>query len=426
MARASSAGRRLPRARLTARGHAFVAAGIALTVAGLGFGYADITRVGVFLVMLPLLAMLLASSRDVHLQLTRTIAPVILRPDEPSLVRAVFTNRSKRGSRFGAAQDRIDASLGDRPRYTLPSIPARGTATVEYTVRGRSRGMHTLGPTIIEHPDPFGMCSAGTVLPADDKVLVLPQTFPLVRHRLPYAAGGEGDSGHSIALHGEQDVSIRAYVEGDELRRIHWHATAHRGELMVRHEDRPEYKHALLVYDARASAHRVDGAYSSFEWTISATASIGLLLRDLHYQTHLLSPETLDQERYDTPTSTSTMMRDLAEAEECDDGRHAEVLAQTARTVSGGTTIVAVLTDRPAPGLRQIAASCGRGAVGIAIVVDTDAYRRDSDVEGDDAVAVAREFQGAGWRTVVVGPRSEVPAAWRSVAGIAPVGAAMR
>lgn len=426
MARASDTGRRYVRAHLTARGHAFAAAGVALTITGLALGYADIIRVGLFLLLLPLLAVLLSSRREAQLQLTRTISPVVLRPDEPAPVRAVFTNRSRRASRFGAAQDRIDASLGDRPRYTLPSIPGRGTAVVEYTVRGRARGMHTLGPTTIEHPDPFGMCSADTVIPADDKVLVLPQTFPLLRHRLPYASGGEGDSGHSIALHGEQDVSIRAYVEGDELRRIHWHATAHRGELMVRHEDRPAYKHALLLYDARASAHRVDGAYSSFEWTISATASIGLLLHDLNYQTHVLGPETLDQERYDTASSPSEILRDLAEANECDDGMHAQVLAQAARSVQGGTTMVAVLTNRPAAGLRQVAASCGRGAVGIAIVVDTDAYQHDSDVESAGALAVAREFQGSGWRTVVVGPRSEIPTAWRSVAGTAPVGAAMR
>ncbi|MBO1766956.1 DUF58 domain-containing protein [Allobranchiibius sp. GilTou38] len=426
MVRAPAAGRRHTRARLTSRGHAVVAAGVALTITGLALGYGDITRIGIFLLLLPLLATLLASRRAAHLELTRTIAPVILHPDEPAPVRAVFANRAKRASRFGTAQDSIDASLGDRPRYTLPSIPARGKAVVEYTVRGRARGLHTIGPTTIEHPDPFGMCWAGTVIPADDQILVLPQTFPLVRHRLPYASGGEGDSGHSIALHGEQDVSIRAYVEGDELRRIHWAATAHRGELMVRHEDRPAYKHALLMYDARTSAHRVDGAYDSFEWTISATASIALLLHDLNYLTHLLAPESLDDERYETPSSSDTMLRDLAEAQECEDGLHAQVLAQASRTASGSTTMVAVLTDRPAAGLRQLAACCGRGAVGIAIVVDTDAYRRDSEVEGADARAVAHEFQAAGWRTVVVGPRSGVPAAWRSVAGIAPVGAAMR
>ena len=38
--------------------------------------------------------------------------------------------------------------------------------------------------------------------------------------------GAEGAIPHMVALHGEDDVSIREYRDGDDLRRIHWPATA--------------------------------------------------------------------------------------------------------------------------------------------------------------------------------------------------------
>lgn len=423
---ASRAGRQPARARLTNRGQAFVGAGIAFAVSGSVLGYGDITRVGIFLLVLPLFAVLLSSSRVTRLHLTRSIRPVVLQPDEPAQVRAVFANTGERTSRFGAAQDRIDASLGDRPRYTLPSIPRRGSAVVDYTIRGQVRGVHVMGPAVIEHPDPFGMCTATAVVPARDEVLVLPRTFALSADRLPLATGGDGDAGHSIALHGEQDVSIRAYVEGDELRRIHWPATAHRNELMVRHEDRPEHKRAMLLYDARSTAHRLDGVYSSFEWTISAVASIGLQLRERQYATHLLTPETLVNGHFESASLGPAMVRDLATATECNDATHAQLITHAARMYAGGTTIVAVLTDAPVSGLDQLAASCGRGAVGIAIVIDTDAYRRGSGSEGSAARAVQRTFAGAGWRTIVVGPSTGIPAAWRSVTGSSRAGALLR
>ena len=69
---------------------------------------------------------------------------------------------------------------------------------------------------------------------------MLPRVEPLGGgHPRGDGVGAEGAIPHMVALHGEDDVAIRTYRDGDDLRRIHWPATAHRGELMVRQEDRP-------------------------------------------------------------------------------------------------------------------------------------------------------------------------------------------
>jgi hypothetical protein len=77
------------------------------------------------------------------------------------------------------------------------------------------------------------------------------------------------------AAAGEDDVVPRAYRDGDELRRVHWRSTARYGELMVRREEQQWRNRVLLLLDTRRVAHAGSGATSSFEFAVSAAASIG-------------------------------------------------------------------------------------------------------------------------------------------------------
>jgi uncharacterized protein (DUF58 family) len=63
---------------------------------------------------------------------------------------------------------------------------------------------------------------------------------------------------------------LREYEVGDDLRRVHWRATARTGELMIRHDEARWRSRAALLLDVRPSAH--DDA--SFEVAVEATASV--------------------------------------------------------------------------------------------------------------------------------------------------------
>ena len=80
------------------------------------------------------------------------------------------------------------------------------------------------------------------------------------------------------AAAGDDDVIPRAYRDGDELRRVHWRSTARYGELMVRREEQRWQDRAVLILDSRRSAHIGSGPSSSFEFAVSAAASIGVHL----------------------------------------------------------------------------------------------------------------------------------------------------
>ena len=142
--------------------------------------------------------------------------------------------------------------------------------------------------------DPFGLVERSAVGADSAPLLVVPRVRPLGEGGPASGQGGGGEgSRRTIAVHGEDDVSTREYREGDDLRKVHWRATARTGELMVRLEERPWRAQATLLLDTRARAHLVaphvratgrleavpapDDAppADSLEWVVEAAASIG-------------------------------------------------------------------------------------------------------------------------------------------------------
>jgi hypothetical protein len=79
---------------------------------------------------------------------------------------------------------------------------------------------------------------------------------------------------------GQDDVLVREYRQGDDVRRIHWRSTARWGDLMVRREEQAWDPSASIMLDSRASAHAGRGMENSMEWAISAAASIAIHFLD--------------------------------------------------------------------------------------------------------------------------------------------------
>ena len=103
---------------------------------------------------------------------------------------------------------------------------------------------------------------------------------------------GTGDNRpRAFAAAGTEDVTVREYRMGDDLRRIHWRSTARTDELMVRREEQPYQSRATVMIDTRDNAHRGSGPASSFEFAVSAAASIGSHLAGQGFTLRLLTDE---------------------------------------------------------------------------------------------------------------------------------------
>ena len=262
------------RESLTTRGAAFLASGLVLVLAGLALGAHDLSRIGTALCALTLLAGLMGRRHDLSLVVERVARPSRITIDEPAVVVVTISNPSVTRAPMLLAEEHLDYSLGDRPRFVVPSLGSGGSTHVEYAVRAHARGAHRLGPLGVRVQDPFGLTLRHTSISSHDELLVLPRVVDLADGRaLGRGLGAEGSVPHRVALHGEDDQSIREYRDGDDLRRIHWPATARTGELMVRQEDRPAKRRATVLLDTRARSHGGKGPSGSLEWAVTLAAS---------------------------------------------------------------------------------------------------------------------------------------------------------
>lgn len=112
-----------------------------------------------------------------------------------------------------------------------------GGRTRSYLSRTRlaARGVYTLGPTRIASGDLFGLFSVSRELPPAGYLTVYPRVFPLNELVTPpgLMPGGEAirRRTHQVTPNA---ATVREYVHGDSLSRIHWGSTARRSKLMVK------------------------------------------------------------------------------------------------------------------------------------------------------------------------------------------------
>ncbi|MGN6414042.1 DUF58 domain-containing protein [Flexivirga sp.] len=406
----------------TGLGRGFLTAGVVLAAAGLFLGFEDIVRVGVLLVVLALLALIFARRVAPRIEVRRTVTPRTAVPDERTEVRVTFTNVDQRSSRLYLAEERIDYVLGDRPRFVVARLEPGATREVSYVVRSHLRGRYTLGPVTLAQRDPFGLTYVTGSLDSTDELLVLPRVVPLgASHPPGSGVGNDGETPQMVALHGEEDVSIRNYHDGDDLRKVHWPATAHRGELMVRQEDRPARRSALVLLDPRESAHGGTGAAGSFEWAVSAVASILVRLDELGYRTQLVTRESLQASHTDLiERSTPEMIEDLASVALGTDQDFTRVLSAGHDRVTTGGLVAAIVaagdddTGAELAGLRQ------PNAAALGFVLDSASFAGARDAEAGDgpseaALRVRDQLAAAGWRVEIVDAKLPIRQAWATV-----------
>lgn len=151
--------------------------------------------------------------------------------------------------------------------------------TLDYAAHAQRRGIRPIGPVSVVSTDPFGFArrrhTIGRALP----LTVAPALIdlgPLAEQ--PGEAGGSMHSATDELGQGSDNLVPRHYIPGDSMRRIHWRASAHRDELMVRQEEQETTPSATVVLDRDrgkwdADADRAPGIEPGFETAVSACLS---------------------------------------------------------------------------------------------------------------------------------------------------------
>ncbi len=148
----------------------------------------------------------------------------------------------------------------------------------------KQRGRFQLGPVTAASGDPFGLFRRRIVLSASRELMVLPRVFPIASFAL-FTGGlpGRGRNSRRALQATINATTIREYVNGDALSRIHWRTSAHYNKLMVKEFDLDPAVDAWIFLDLHSAVQTGKGEHSTEEYGVSIAATITnyLLRQDL-------------------------------------------------------------------------------------------------------------------------------------------------
>ena len=272
---------RKPWRLLTARGRIFLIAGIAVVLVAMVAGQRDVMRLGLLLAALPVIAAILVSRARLRMSCERMIEPAQVPLGSPMKGQIILGQDGRLPAAILLLEDVVPRELGSRPRFLVDKADQSWRRVVEYPLLGRVRGRFSTGPLTVRTSDPFGLVQLDRQFVATSEVMVTPRVVPLPTIRATGGAGSTGEARpHRIGVVGQDDVLVREYRQGDDVRRIHWRSTARWGDLMVRREEQAWDPSASIMLDSRTAAHAGRGMQNSMEWAISAAASIAIHFLD--------------------------------------------------------------------------------------------------------------------------------------------------
>lgn len=278
--------------------------GVLLLVVAFGLGNQDLVWPGLFLLLLPLVALVSVLVRPPRFRVQRRLTPPIAEVGEPLevLVHVTTVRPSPLTSVF--AEDVPDPELGRGVPFRLAASRVGEVTEAGYPLHPRRRGRFRLTGFAYRFADFLGLWVHTVRSSAATTVVVRPRlTWLPGRVAQSYGATGETPIPQT-AISGPDDVMVREYQARDDVRRIHWPSTARTGSLMVRREEAAWDPTAWVILDSRAGVHPPTGPVSpSFEALVSAAASIGVRLVRDGYAVTLVdaegSPTHVDADRPD-------------------------------------------------------------------------------------------------------------------------------
>ncbi|MFD8499959.1 DUF58 domain-containing protein [Amycolatopsis sp. NPDC059657] len=327
-----------------------------------------------------LLAAVLTTFRRPDVTVRRELEPDHVERGTPALARLLVSNNGDRRQPGFTARERVErgefVTVAVRPLSPEEEVP------YHYELPTSARGKLTVGPLVLERSDPFGLLRRP--LPAGDTATLWVR--PKVRPARSWAGGHprhhhEGPTTDD-ALRGSADLrDVRPYVLGDEVRHLHWKATARTGRLMVRDYVDPDQPRFTLMLDTRPKVL----SDKEFEEAVDVAASLVTASTMAGHRCRMLTSAGRD-----LPTSGGAhAARQLLDVL-CEVQQAPGVLALPKSGSEGGCLVVVTGRLRE-PDLRELAALRPRFASMVLLGVGTHGLGMQGlGVHGVDGVPGAR------------------------------------
>jgi uncharacterized protein (DUF58 family) len=255
------------------------------------------------------------------------------------------------------------------------------------------RGSYRLGALRVRAGDPFGLFSSEMVVGQPTWIVVFPRVHALPHWRLPPTpVDGTAPSRRRFEAASPLVSSIRPYVHGDAINRIHWLTSVRHGELHVKEFDVEQTADLWILLDLDRSAHAGAGDGASVETAVSAAASIAVqtLIENRAVgitvssrRQHVLTP--------DRGTRVEQKILHLLANVQADGNRPlAEVLVAILPQLRRGMTLCIITGSTDREWVRALASLRRRGVGTVVVLLDRESFAARHDDEAAATLGAIR------------------------------------
>jgi uncharacterized protein (DUF58 family) len=246
------------------------------------------------------------------------------------------------------------------------------------------RGSYRLGALRVRTGDPFGLFSSEMIVGQPTWVVVFPRVHALPHWRLPPSpVDGTAPSRRRFEAASPLVSSIRPYVHGDAINRIHWLTSVRHNELHVKEFDVEQTADLWLLLDLDRAAHAGVGDGASVETAVSAAASIAVqtLIENRAVgitvssrRQHVLTP--------DRGTRVEQKVLHLLANVQADGNRPlAEVMVAMLPQLRRGMTLCIITGSTDREWVRALASLRRRGVGTVVVLLDRESFAARHDDE---------------------------------------------
>lgn len=318
---------------LTGRGWAVLVLAVLAYAGGVLAGY-PVFRALAGVALGALVAAAALTVRRPRVEVRRSLYPDRVERGSPAL--ATLRVRNRTGRRQAALTAWDIAGPARRPVEIRPLAPG-AEATYRYELPTSRRGLLQVGPLSLERGDPLRLTRRRLTAGETMTLWVHPK-----RHPAATAIAGRPRHHHEgrttdDSLHGSAELrDIRPYVVGDEVRHVHWKASARTGRLMVRTHVDPDQPRLSLLLDTRARALPAEG----FEEAVEVVASLVFGAAMAGHRCRLLTSNGTDLQPAPGPSAARVLLDELTTVEQETGDLPVLPAVLTAARAGGGAFVV--------------------------------------------------------------------------------------
>jgi uncharacterized protein (DUF58 family) len=395
---------------LTGRAWAVITGGVVLWIASRLLGNPDLHMVSLGLLgLIPLAALLVRFMRH-DLTAVRRLSTRRAFPGTRVRVEIEVRNTGGRRTAMLLVEDTVPTTLGPPSRGVLGEIRPGARRTFTYELTARSRGRYAIGPLAVLVTDPFDLVRKRIEFGVQHDVIVYPEVQDIPGGRPSSPLGGAGEStSRQLFRSAEEFYTMRAYEEGDDLRRIHWPSVARTGELMIRQDEAARRAAASVLLDNRAAG--LGGHRQAFEQGVSAAASVGAFYLRTGFRLRLAmadrAPDVVEVDRF---------LESLALARPSPERQITPILTKLAAASAGGGALV-VVTHVPDPAetaaFTRLTTAAGSKLAILVTAWDPEELTIGARHDRERELERARNSLGrAGWDVLVIRPTQRLGDVW--------------